>query len=401
MTPSARVLRLSHASNYGWTRMHRTFLTACALGLAALALPRTALAEEVPVAVLTVQTLDAFEQADSFSSALRRVIEDQAGWSTAQLDKDYALLVLVSTLECSDPPDAACEQKIASELKVDRFVWGNMKLDGGDVVGDLHFWAKGEPSRMTPFRYSANLKTAGDDTLMEVVRKTFLDLVGGQPKAKLTVNAGSSTGTLFVDGKEVGRLVGGVVTIEVDPGSHKITVKIPGYADSEAVLDVGPRENKSVTLTPSPPVASVDVKIVLGFVSLGLGAVAAGAGAYGGISALQLNGDDYDDYRKALTEEGPEDPYPENEQGCPAEPADPGAIPKGGDISLGSFCAREATAELLQSILYPAAGAFGLTGVILLAMGDWGEDAATAASLRVTPIVGSNHAFITVTGTLD
>lgn len=385
-----------------WTRS-TPIVAACLLGLASLALPHRAHAEEYPVAVLTVQTLDAFEQADSFSSALRRVIEDESGWSAAQLDKDYALLVLVSTLGCSDPPDAACEQKIATELKVDRFVWGTMKLEGADVVGDLHFWASGEPSKATNFRYSANLKTAGDDTLIEVARKTFGDLVGGSTKAKVTVTAGNATGAVFVDGKEVGQLTGGKLVIDVEPGSRKITVKVPGFADSEAVIDVAAREAKAVTLTPQPPSDGVDAKIVIGFTALGLGAVAAGFGAYGGISALGLNGTEYDGYRQALTESGPGQPFPDEEQGCPAEPADPSYVPGGGDFSLESFCSREATAELLQSVLYPTAGVLGVTGIILLATGDWGGSSETAVNLpvRVTPMVGANHAFISVTGTLE
>ena len=64
-----------------------------------IAAPGTAWAEdgELPVAVLTVQTLDAFEQADALTNAMKRAIEDAPGWSAAQLPKDYALLCLLYT----------------------------------------------------------------------------------------------------------------------------------------------------------------------------------------------------------------------------------------------------------------------------------------------------------------
>lgn len=403
---SPRRLRGVVSSNYGWNRMlfHRCsrssqvgpLLATASLAIAAAAaLPSAAAAEEQPVAVLTVQTLDAFEQADSFSAALRLVIEDQAGWRTAQLDKDYALLVLVNTLGCTDPPDAACEEKIAAELKVERFVWGNMRLEGADVVGDLHFSVRGQPSKAVPFRYPANLKTSGDDTLLGIARSTFVELAGGATKAKLTVKAGTGAGAVLVDGKEVGQLSNGALTIEVEPGSRKITVKVPGFADSEAVVDVEPREVRDVTLSPQEPSESADPQIIIGFVTLGLGAVAAGVGAYGGILALQLNGSEYEPHRKALTG-SPK--FAESEQGCPAQ---------GNEAfdqqELEDFCSGEKTAELLQSVLYPTAGALGLTGVILLATADWGgpESASARLPVRVVPFVGRDHAFITITTSLD
>jgi hypothetical protein len=368
--------------------------TLAALGLmAAFASPGRASADEWPVAVLTLQTLDAFEQADSFSAALRLAIEDADGWRTAQLEKDYALLVLVNTLGCNEPPDAACEQKMAAELKVDRLVWGSIKLEGSEVVGDLHLWQANEPGKAVSFRYPANLKTAGDDSLVAIAAKTFGDLVGGAPVATVTVKASVPSGTVLVDGVEAGKIEAGRATIQVPPGKHKITVQARGYADMEAVIEVTARETREVTLSANVVTPSLDLKIPFGFVSLGLGLGAAAGATWAGVSALSLNGDTTT--RNELFQPG------EDKDGCDENNS---GRRMNADINrVKDFCSEKSTYETLQIALWPTAAVLGGTGIILLALSDWGGDDAKTASLPflVLPSVSSTGAFVSVHGSLD
>src|SRR5688500_13647972 len=105
--------------SHAWPRSMRAF---CAVAVAVVvglfSVEARAEDGELPIAVLTVQTLDAFEQADALTTALKRAVEDAPGWSAAKTEKDYALQVLVLSLGCTDPPDAACEERIAQEIKV-------------------------------------------------------------------------------------------------------------------------------------------------------------------------------------------------------------------------------------------------------------------------------------------
>jgi hypothetical protein len=364
--------------------------TLASLGLvAALGLPGRASADEWPVAVLTIQTLDAFEQADSFSAAIRLAVEDAQGWRTAQLEKDYALLVLVNTLGCTDPPDTACEQKMAAELKVDRLVWGSMKLEGTEIVGDLHLYQANEPGKAVPFRYPANLKTAGDDSLVAIAAKTFVELTGGPPVGTVIVKASVPSGVVLVDGVEVGKIESGRATVQVAPGKRKISVQAPGYTDMEAVIDVTARDSREVSLSANVATPSLDLKIPLGFVSLGLGLGAAAGATWAGVTALQLN----DDERRSLFP--PED---QTEDAC--------SVNDGKDYgdAAGEFCSEASLAETLQVALWPTAGVLGGLGVVLLAISDWGGDAKqTVASLPfiVVPSVSSNGAFFSVQGSLD
>jgi hypothetical protein len=86
---------------------------------------REAQESKLPVAVLSLQTEDAFDQAEALTKALKRVVSETPGWS--HIDNDWAVQVLVLSLECVEPPDAACEEKIAAEIKTDRYLWGTMR----------------------------------------------------------------------------------------------------------------------------------------------------------------------------------------------------------------------------------------------------------------------------------
>ena len=377
--------------------------TACLATSAILfAVPGLASADEWPVAVLTVQTDDAFEHADSFSASLRRAIEDEPGWRTAQLDKDYALLVLASTLECADPPDAACEEKIAKELKVERFVWGQMKLEGQDVSGDLHYWVSGEPSKVVPFRYSANLKTSGDDTLVEIAKKTFQDLVGGVPPATLELSVGTLDATVLANGQEVGKLKAGKGSVQVPAGSVKLTIRAAGYNDAESTVKLEPREKRELTFTLTPRGAEANVQAILGGTALGLGAVAAGLATWGGITALGLKGEDGENGRAQiqLAPEGSEEGF----NGCETSGSQYIHLRGGGDEkALRSFCEDVSLAETLQVALWPTAAVLGGLGIVLLATADYGEAEAVVASLPFTvlPSVSDSGVFVSLQGRLD
>jgi hypothetical protein len=331
-----------------------------------LAVPAVAHAQdgELPVAVLTIQTLDAFEQADALSLALKRAVEDAEGWSTAKTSKDYALQVLVPSLGCVDPPDAACEEKIAQEIKVDRFVWGTMKKEGNDVVGDLHFWIKGKGSTATTFRYSSNLTVAVDEALAGIAKAKFLELAGGTPGARVIVRVGNYQGTVKVDGAPAGTLKDGVATLEVSAGPHVITVEIPGLAEAETKIDVKPREAREVTLTPTPLEESAPpYQKIFGFTLLGLGAVSAGVGAYGGVRSLQLSSEIEEKYKQDI---------PNGKQAC--EPGPNGDYPNAQGQSSGEIiklCQDGDTVEMIHFVAFPIAGALGVTGIVLLATADW------------------------------
>ncbi len=372
--------------------------------VATAAVPSFAFADdgELPVAVLTIQTLDAFEQADALTNAMKRAIEDAPGWSTAQLEKDYALLVLSNSLGCADPPDAACEEKIAAEIKVDRFLWGQLKKDGADVTGDLHLWIKGKGGKYVPFRYSANLTTSADETLIEIARVKFAELAGGPPGGKLRLMAGNLNGEVTVDGQPAGKMTAGVAIVELTPGPHKIKVVSPGYETMEASVDLKPREEKNLKLTPVVEEQGPDIQKILGVTALGVGAIAAGVATYAGVRVLQLNSE-LEPYRSGAD---PDWVFVEGQDGCISEGNYPNIALAEGQTNandekltqIQDICNEGKTFQTMTLGLWPVAGAFAGTGIILLATADWSGGSPKEAKLPflVWPSFGPGGGFVSV-----
>lgn len=331
---------------------------------------------ELPVAVLTIQTLDAFEQADALTSALKTAVEQADGWSYQNLGKDQALLFLISSLGCNDPPDEACEQKIGDELKVDRFVWGTLAKENTEIVGQLHLWTRGTGRKTVQFRFAVGVVVPGDSDFIRLVQEKFEEIAGPPPSAKLTIKAGTVSGTVMVDGKEAGKIVGGTATIDVPKGSHRIVIVADGYEDMETTVDMKAREERSITLMPVQKSGGVDVQKVLGFTAIGLGVAAAGVATYAGVRVLQINSDleplrlntegqYFFTPKEGDTEFDGCDPgdgsYPHLEPNDPSETRD-------GWIDL---CKEGKTMQTLTLAMWPVAGALAGTGIILLATADW------------------------------
>lgn len=332
--------------------------------------------------VLTAGTLDAFEQADIFTNALKLALKKTDGWEENKLPKDQALLFLTSSLACNDPPDAACEQKIGDELKVDSFVWANVRREGAKIVGEIHLWVRGQASKSAPFAFPVTTVVAGDPAFVDEVEKTFLSVAGPAPNGRVVLHIGKLDGEVEVDGKPAGKLVGGTATIELSRGQHRITVEIDGYETVETTLELKAREQRDVTLNPMVKISSgAPIQKILGFTALGIGVAAAGVATYAGIRVLDINSG-FEPYRTpnghptfffrppdgdtefdGCAREG--DTYP-NIQQRPNTPSDDKTL-----ASIQEDCAEGSTMQTLTLAFWPIAGAFAGAGIILLATADW------------------------------
>jgi hypothetical protein len=356
---------------------------------------------ELPVTVLKVQTLDAFDQAEGLTGALRRVAEDAPGWSAPPQKKEWALQVLTLSLSCEDPPDAACEQRIADEIKTDRFLWATMEKQGADVAGELHFWQRGIGGKATKYRYSANLKDASDDTLLQVVRERFAEVAGPPIGGRLNVVAGSIDATVLVDGKEIGSLRGGRGSFDVPLGLHRVELVATGYEAMETKINVAPRSTSDVALTPVAIEKGAPLTKIFGFTALGLGVGAAGAAGFAGVQMLTLNNDvspyKTNDHKSGLY-------IPKGLDGCDPGPnrTFPNLVGGGTQAERDEFtaiCDASGTYQVLQFALWPTAGVLGGVGATLLALSDWSEDEAESARVpvRIEPRFGAGSADVTVT----
>lgn len=275
----------------------RPFLTlrrvafAGALGAGALFGPHAAFAAEpgpdtLPIHIIALQTNDADDQAEALTKALRSAVRAMPGWSLGE--GDNALEVLVLKLQCTEPPDASCQSRIADVIKSDRYVWGLIDKKGDNVAGELNYWVRGQGTSHVALEYSANLTEPNDEALKKVANDAITSLTGGPPKGQLHVKAGNVAGQVFVDGVAVGALANGEGTFAVPSGQRKITVKATGFSDAETTTVVKPTGTVDVALNPQPVGDSkpLDFRKVGGFIGIGTGALLIGLGV---VSSLQVN----------------------------------------------------------------------------------------------------------------
>lgn len=345
-----------------------------------------------PIVILTIQTPDAFEQAEALTGALKRAMSDTPGRSLD--DKgNYSVDVLMQTIGCAGsdglpgetPPDKDCQDKIPEKVGRDRYVWGRITRDGDNVKGTIYFYQKGAPMGAADVSYTANLTDPSDEILIKKAHEALDKAGAGAPPAHFRVEAGTESGEVFLDDVSVGKLEDGKGQFLGVAGTHKLVVKLPDGRTMSAELKIVPDGSTTVTLTPPPPPGKpLDLKIPFGF---GLIAVGLGFGGAGLYSSLQIPGiqDEFNLNFKKLVGG--------NEDGCD----NPEALDSTG--RLGSLCDRSAKHTLLQEVFYPIAGASAITGVILLAVSDWkGKAPPKTGQVVVLPIVSPGSAFVSVAG---
>lgn len=243
--------------------------------------------DTLPIHIIALQTTtDADDQAEALTKALRSAIRAMPGWSLGE--GDNSLEVLVLKLQCTEPPDATCQSRIGDVIKSDRYVWGILNKKGENVVGELNYWVRGQGTNKATVDYSSNLTEANDEALKKVALDAITGLTGGPPKGQLHVKAGNVSGQLFVDGQPIGPLTNGEGTFAVPSGQRKITIKAPGYNDTETTTVVKPTGTVDVALNPQAVGDSkpVDFRKVGGFVGVGAGALLVGLGV---VSTLQVS----------------------------------------------------------------------------------------------------------------
>lgn len=191
-----------------------------------LMIPRTARADNssahgVAVAVLALDSDDAEEQADALTGALRSRIRNSQGW--ALVETTQTLGMLTAALRCPGKPiPAECEQRIAEQLKTERFIFGYVtKGPAGQVTAEVHLFQKSKPDTIIRESFSDNLKDANDDTLRSRAQK-IVERLGGSAVGSIVVKMGAETGDVIIDGEKRVPLTNGTAHVELSPGTHSI-----------------------------------------------------------------------------------------------------------------------------------------------------------------------------------
>ncbi|MBI4950589.1 MAG: hypothetical protein HY908_01010 [Myxococcales bacterium] len=361
-------------------------------GVAAAANPGP---DALPITVVTVKTEDAFDQAEALTQSLRKVVRDADGWSLGE--GDYSLEYLTVKMKCAEPIDAACETRIADVIKADRFIWTVVKLDGTNVVGEVHMFVRGKGTNRAELKYSANLTEPQDDALLRVAREALATVTGGAPKGAVRIKAGGIAGQVFIDGEAVGALPAEGAEFQLESGKpHRIVVKAPGKSDAETTATVKPSatEEVNITLVDAPTDTSIDGRMIGGFVSIGLGVAAGAVGLWAALDVNSIRNDpDFDAYRAI---------FPPNLNAC--DQAKDGVKSPGlGAIDperIADMCDRAGSREIIQAVTFPvAAVAIGVGAYLLGTSNLAGGDSESTARVTLVPLLGPDTQALALVGT--
>jgi hypothetical protein len=369
-------------------------------GASALAAPPGP--DALPVSVLAVKSDDALDQAEALTQALRKAVRDSAGWALGEATQPLEFLMV--KMNCPEPMDAACEARIADVIKADRYLWCVIKFEDKkqqSVVGSLNFWVRGKGTTSHELRYSANLTDPADDSLLQLATTAVETVTGGAPKGGLRVSTGGIAGQLFIDDNPMGALPAEGAEYQLPAGEHRIVVKAPGYADAETKVVVRPATTVDATLTLTEKAAEepVDVRMIGGFVALGVGVA---AGAVGLWAALDVNSTTNDELWKDFREQ----------IGSARNACDVAANRENTDTGkqysdeqyaeIADKCDGASTREIVQVVMFPLAavaagvGAY-LLGTSSLATGDEGEEEVEAWTIQPVLMPDVQGLFVTRT----
>ena len=244
-------------------------------------------AHTVPVAVLTLDSDDAEENADSLTLALRSRIRASQGWSLTETSQSVGMLT--AALRCPNKPiPADCEQRIADQIRTDRYIYGFVTRgpQANQVTAEIHLYQKSKPDTVIRDTYAENLKDQNDDTLRKIAQRV-LDRLGNNAVGTIVVKMANENGEVIVDGDKRIPLQSGSARLELAPGSHSVEVLIGGRTQKrnvlvtvgkETVVDLSLAASGGVTEDTSPPGRPFPTRKVVGggMMALGLTGVVVG-----------------------------------------------------------------------------------------------------------------------------
>lgn len=369
-------------------------LLPCVAALFVLLAPRAARADQpgghtVQVAVLGFDSEDADDQADALTGALRSRMRSASGW--ALIETTQSLGMLTAGLKCQTRPNPECQQRIAEQIRAERYVWGLVSKGPtvGQVTAEVHLYQKGKPDTALKETFSDNLKDPNDDKGIGKIASRIVERLGATTLGTIVVRVGEGgTGEVVVDGEKRVALANGTAKLDVAPGGHSVEVASPGglpakrnvlvTAGKEAVVEIGQAPARDAQPEAGKPFPT---RKVLGGAALGAGV------ALGVVSVLSLTAY-LGNVRDGKEIQGK---IPDGKKPCEYTT---------GSSDEKAFCELEDKANTNSTVAWVT----GTVGVVALGVGAYlffadspaEKGAAARYKTRVTPAVGSmSGVFVT------
>ncbi len=223
------------------------FLLLATFSLVSFGLPRPARADgaRLSIAVLSVESDDAEDQAEALTQAMRSKL--RSGPSFQVVEVTQSLGMLMGALRCGKTLDVACQAKIADQLKVERLIWGKMaKSPNKEVTADLHLFHKGKGDTGVRESYSDNLKDGNDDALRRVAQR-ILDRLLAKDPGFVVIKGNASE--VVVDGARRAPLDKGSARLDLAPGAHTLELSGKGLKAQKREVTVAPGQEVAISVT--------------------------------------------------------------------------------------------------------------------------------------------------------
>jgi hypothetical protein len=293
--------------------------------LTVLALPRAARADQpgahtVPVAVLAFDSEDVEEQADAITGSVRSRVRAAQGWSLVETTQSLGMLT--AALKCPSRPPPECQQRIADQIRTERYIWGFVSKGPtqGQVTAEVHLYQKGKPDTVLKESYADNLKDSNDDTLRKIAGR-IVERLGGTAVGAVVVRSADQTGEVIIDGEKHVPLDKGVARLEIAAGGHSIEITPTGGAPVKRNVVVAAGRETVVDFTPPVVEAPVEpsksnTRKIIGGVSMGAGAILGGVAVYSLVNWLGLQSDGEERASKVSDRVNPPRPCKEYDAQC-------------------------------------------------------------------------------------
>jgi hypothetical protein len=378
--------------------MLRRWLGLVFVTLAVVLVPHRARADQgtahsLSVAVLAFDSDDAEEQADALSGALRSRVRASQGWSL--IETSQSLGMITAALRCPGKPvPADCEQRIADQIKSDRYIFGYVQRgpQAGQVTAEVHLYQKSKPDTIIRESYADNLRDQNDETLRKIAQRV-LDRLGGTAVGVIVVRMGSESGEVVVDGDKHVPLQNGSARLELAPGGHSVEVVVNGQSSQKRNVLVTAGKETVVDLTlggSAPELPKSDkpfpTKKVIGIAGMVVGA---GLGVFAVERLLKYN---------SLQDEIDNNPAygPDKFQATDGKVDACDAKLKSDGLVSENACNKSKEAKTVSTtgiIMAGAGGLFLVGGAVLFFMSDWPSSSTSTTAKRspkprITPTFG-------------
>jgi hypothetical protein len=354
-------------------------------------------AHSVAVAVLAFDSDDAEEQADALTGALRSRVRASQGWSLVETNQSLGMLA--AALRCPGKPiPAECEQRIADQIKTERFIFGYVTRgpQPGVVTAEVHLYQRSRPDAVIRETYTENLRDQNDDSLRKIAQK-LLDKLGSSAVGVVVVKG--SAGEVVIDGDKRVPLANGAARIELAPGSHSVELVAPDKSSQKRNVLVAAGKESLVDLTlsstaPAEPPRTATYfptrKVIGGALAvIGIGAAVVSVASFLAYQDDQDRGDALQASTNPAIRKLPPGKKASDVCGTPEFP----------DVS--EICIADEDAKRHSAIaIATGAGGLALLGVgAYLFLSDPGDREKKSATPKLTPTFGRGSAGLSLRGT--